>query len=266
MRLDDRGVGESGGVFDIATTQDFASDIEAALSFLIKHKSINPGKIGLLGHSEGALIASKIAAKKNKIAFVVLMAGSGVSGIELLLAQNEALLQASGVPQDKVQKYLQLRQSQFEAAVRETDVACASERIRMIEQEFKANLTKQEQMELGLTSQSEQAIVVQLSTPWIRYFLAYNPFSDLQKMKMPVLAVTGSKDLQAPAKQNLVAIGKALKAGRNKNYLIKELPNLNHLFQTTTTGLPTEYGQIKEAISPVAIQAIGDWMKRVVNL
>ncbi|MBB6612867.1 alpha/beta fold hydrolase [Pontibacter sp. Tf4] len=265
LRLDDRGVGKSGGNFATATTDDFTTDIEAAYSYLKNYKGINPKKVGLLGHSEGALVAAKVAANHPTAAFVVLMAGSAVPGTELLVAQNEALLKTAGVPQETLQKYLQLRKAQFDVAATEPDLFKAATAIRELEQRAKASFTEQEQKQLGLTPQSEQAIVAQLSSPWMRNFLKYNPAPTLQKLKMPVLALNGTKDLQVPYQQNLPATEKALKAAGNKNYSIKELPNLNHLFQTATTGMVTEYGQLEETIAPVALETVSKWMKEVVK-
>ncbi|NDK55152.1 alpha/beta hydrolase family protein [Pontibacter fetidus] len=265
LRLDDRGVGKSEGNFATATTDDFATDIEAAYTYLKNNNVIEPQKIGLIGHSEGALVAAKVAAKHPDVAFVVLMAGTAVPGTELLIAQNKALLKAAGVPQAPLQKYLQLRKAQFEVAATETDLFKASDKIKQLEQTAKTNLTEQEQKQLGLTPQSQQAIVAQLSSPWMRYFLKYNPAPTLQKLKMPVLALNGTKDLQVPYQQNLPATEKALKAASNKKYTIKEMPGLNHLFQTATTGMINEYGQLEETIAPAALETISTWIKGVVK-
>ena len=265
LRLDDRGAGKSEGNAAAATTEDYATDARAAYTFLKGRKEINPKKIGLLGISEGALIASKVAAHNKDVAFVVLMAGSAVPGTDLLLAQNEALYRAGGTPPELLQKLLKLRRAQFEVAAGETDPSVAASRIRALEQEAKAGMSAAEQAQLGLTAQTEEATLAMLSSPWFRYFLAYNPAPTLQKLRMPVLAINGSKDLQVPAAQNLPATEKALKAGGNKQYTVKELPGLNHLFQTATTGLHIEYGQIEETMSPLALETISEWMKGVVK-
>lgn len=265
LRLDDRGVGKSEGKFATATTEDFASDIEAAYTYLKNFNKVNPKKVGLIGHSEGALVAAKVAARHPEAAFVVLMAGNAVPGTELLVSQNEALLKMAGMPQDLLQKYLQLRKAQFEVAATEKDAQKAAARIRQLEQEAKVNLTEQEQKQLGLTAQSEQTIVDQLSSPWMRYYLAYDPAPTLNKLKMPVLAINGTKDLQVPYQQNLPATEKALKAAGNKKYTVKPLPGLNHLFQTANTGGPAEYGQLQETIAPFTQDLIADWIKETVK-
>ncbi|MFD2514564.1 alpha/beta hydrolase family protein [Pontibacter locisalis] len=263
LRLDDRGVGKSGGDFNTATTEDFASDATAAFEYLKNHSSINKKKVGLVGHSEGALVAANVAAKNPEAAFVVLMAGNAVPGTELLVAQNKALLETAGVPQEQLQKYLALREAQFKVAASEKDVTKAAERIRKLDQEAKAQMNVEEQQQLGLTDKAEQTIVAQLSSPWMRYYLAYDPAPTLQKLKMPVLVLNGTKDLQVPYQQNLAAAEKALKAGGNKRYLVKELPQLNHLFQTSRSGSPAEYGQLEETFAPVALETISNWIKRV---
>ncbi|WP_439880238.1 alpha/beta hydrolase family protein [Pontibacter sp. MBLB2868] len=265
LRLDDRGVGKSGGNFAMSTTADFATDAAAAFTYLKDHQSINKKKVGLLGHSEGALIAEQVAATHPEVAFVVLMAGNAVPGTELLLAQNKALLENAGVPKEQLQQYLNLREAQFKVAATEKDVMKAAENIRQLEQKAKANMTAQEQQQLGLTDKAEQAIVAQLSSPWMRYYLAYDPAPTLQKLKMPVLAINGTKDLQVPYQQNLPATEKALKAGGNKKYTVVEMADLNHLFQTAKTGSPAEYGQLEETIAPTALEKIANWMKEVVK-
>jgi len=265
LRLDDRGVGKSGGNFSAATIQDFASDATAAYNFLKTQPGITSKKIGLIGHSEGASVAAKVAAQIPEVAFVVLMAGSAVPGAELLLAQNKALLQAAGIPREVLEPYLALRKAQFEVAANEPDVFKAADKIRKLQQEAKSNFNDQQQVQLGFTPQGEQAIVAQLSTPWYKYFLAYNPAATLQKLKAPVLALFGTKDLQVPSHQNMAATENALKAAGHKKYKVQELDGLNHLFQTATTGTVAEYGQLEETLSPVALETIAGWMKQVVK-
>ena len=265
LRLDDRGAGKSAGNPSTATTKDLVTDAQAAYTFLKTRKEVNPKKIGLLGISEGALIASSVAAVNKDVAFVVLMAGNAVPGVELLVSQNEAIFRATGLPDETLQKLLTLRRAQFEVAASGDDNDTAAIKIRSLEQEAKNQLTDQEKQQLGLTSQSESAITTQITTPWMRYYLAYDPAPTLQKLRMPVLALNGSKDVQVPAAPNLAATEKALKAGGNKRYTVKELPGLNHLFQTANTGLHTEYGVIEETMAPVAMETISEWMKGVVK-
>ncbi|WP_299987231.1 alpha/beta fold hydrolase [uncultured Pontibacter sp.] len=265
LRLDDRGAGKSGGNATMATTQDFASDAQAAYTFLKSQQLVNPKKIGLLGISEGALIASSVASTNKDVAFVVLMAGNAVPGTELILQQNEAIYKASGIPDTTLQKLLKLRDAQFKIVASEADLFEASQQTRALEREAKATMTEAEKQLIGLTQQGEDLMVAQLSSPWFRYYLAYDPAPALRQLKMPVLALNGSKDLQVPATANLAATEKALKAAGNKRYTIKELPGLNHIFQTADTGLPGEYATIEETMAPVALETISTWMKGVVK-
>ncbi|MDO6389970.1 alpha/beta fold hydrolase [Pontibacter sp. BT731] len=265
LRLDDRGAGKSGGNHTMATTQDFVSDAQAAYAFLKTHQQVNPKKIGLLGISEGALIASSVAAANTDVAFVVLMAGSAVPGVDLLVSQNEAILK-SQLPEATLQKYLQLRRAQFEVAASDAEVFEAAQKIRVLEQEARANLEeKDQQLAVMLSPQAENAVVAQITTPWMRHFLAYDPAPALQQLKMPVLALNGSKDLQVPAAANLAATEKALKAAGNKRYTIKELSGLNHIFQNADTGQVHEYATIEETMAPAALDTMSAWMKGVVK-
>lgn len=265
LRVDDRGVGQSEGNFATATTQDLASDGNAAFHFLKTQEGINPKKIVLIGHSEGALVAAKVAVQNPSTAFVVMLAGTGVPGTELMVAQNEAMLKAAGIPDNILRPYLELRRKQFEVAAKESDIFKASEKIRQLEQEAKADFTELEQQQLGLTPEGERVVVAQLSSPWFKYFLAHDPAPTLKKLKMPVLALNGTLDLQVPYQQNLPAIEKALKAGRNKRYQVQEMSGLNHLFQTAETGAISEYSEIEETIAPVVLETIGNWLKTVVR-
>ncbi|SIT94616.1 alpha/beta hydrolase [Pontibacter indicus] len=265
LRLDDRGAGKSGGNHAVATTQDFVSDAQAAYTFLKTHQQVNPKKIGLLGISEGALIASSVAAANKDAAFVVLMAGPAVPGVDLLVSQNEALLK-SQLPEESLQKYLKLRRAQFEVAASTTEVFEASRKVRELEKDARASLTEEDkQLAQLLVPQAENAVVAQIMTPWMRHFLAYDPAPALQQLKMPVLALNGSKDLQVPAAVNLAATEKALHSAGNKRYTIKELPGLNHIFQTADTGQVHEYATIEETLAPVALETISTWMKGVVK-
>jgi uncharacterized protein len=265
LRLDDRGFGKSEGDFATATTNDFASDINAAFEFLRKQPGVESKKVGLVGHSEGALIASKVAAQNKNVAFAVLLAGSGVRGVDLLVMQNEAILKIQDLPQNLLDQYLNLRRKQFEAAASDLPTPELQQKVRQLEQEAKDQMSSEEISKLGLSPQAEQSVVIQLSSPWMRFFLNYDPAVDLRRIKVPVLALIGSKDVQVPSQPNLAAIEKALKSGGNKRFVVKEMPGLNHLFQHANTGLPNEYGQIEETFAPVAMSTFEDWMKRVVK-
>lgn len=248
LRFDDRGTDGSKGNFATATTADFATDAEAAVQYLQTRKEINKKKIGLVGHSEGGMIAPMVAARNKEVAFIVLLAAPGVPGDQLLLLQTGKLARASGADDAAVQKVKEINKGAY-ALVAQTSNTEA----------LQAALTAYLQQQFNDEDQLK-AQVAQMTSPWMRYFIRYNPEPVLQKVKMPVLALNGSNDLQVPAKENLDGIRKAL--AKNKNVTVKELPGLNHLFQEAKTGLPQEYGTIEQTFSPAALAEISNWIGR----
>jgi len=260
LRVDDRGVGESTGDFSLATSEDFASDVLAGIEYLKTRKEINPEQIGLIGHSEGGLIAPMVAIKSPDVAFIILMAGTGLTGEEILYLQGALISRAMGISEEDITKNRQFNEKIFSLIKDEKDVKIIEEKLHQM---FMADWTELNEEEKNKIGDPEVFLEVQLQSllsPWLKFFLTYDPRPTLSKVKCPVLAINGEKDLQVPPKENLSAIEAALVAGDNKNFTIKEIPNLNHLFQTTQTGLPSEYAKIEETISPVALKIVGDWI------
>jgi uncharacterized protein len=247
LRVDDRGVGKSTGKFDDATTADLATDAEAGIAYLKTRSEVDPHKIGLIGHSEGGLIAPMVAARDSNVAFIVMMAGPGVPGDEILVEQRLLISEAAGES----------------PAAAEKDAAWERATLTLVKQE-KDNAVLEKELRDKLASMVPEAQIgpqIKLVTsPWFRYFLAYDPAPALRKVKCPVLAINGEKDLQVSPKQNLPAIRKALEEGGNQYVETDELPGLNHLFQTAKTGAPSEYGEIEETMSPVAMEKIASWI------
>jgi hypothetical protein len=248
LRADDRGFAKSTGMFSTATTADFATDAEAGVAYLKSRPEV-AGPIGLVGHSEGGIIAPMVAARNPDVAFIVMMANSGVRGDELLVMQGALISEASGVPHEAVEKSAVTERKALEVVKQETDADVTAKKLREL---------------LGTTIPEAQldAQIKQITSPWFRYFLVYDPAPALMKVKCPVLAINGDKDLQVPPKQNLPAIRKALQDGGNKNFEVDELAGLNHLFQTAKTGSPAEYAEIEETISPVALEKIAVWIAK----
>jgi pimeloyl-ACP methyl ester carboxylesterase len=254
LRVDDRGVGGSTGSVPDSTTENFAADVMAGIEFLKTRKEIDPEKIGLIGHSEGGAVASMVAAQNGDVAFIVLMAGMGLTGEEILYLQGAMIMKASGASAGQLAKQRATQESMFKILKEEKDPATAEKRLH---EELSRNLTEEAK------KKSEQAIAAQIkraNTPWFRYFLTLDPRPALRKVKCPVLALNGENDLQVPATENLREIEAALKAGGNKDVTIVSLPKLNHLFQTSETGSMSEYAKIEETIAPVALKTIGDWV------
>jgi len=260
LRVDDRGVGESTGNFSQATSVDFASDVLAGIEYLKTRKEINPEQIGLIGHSEGGIIAPMVAVKSPDVAFIVLMAGTGLTGEEILYLQGALISRAMGASGEDIAKNRQFNEKIFSLIKEEKDKKIIEEKLRQMFMEDWAELNEEEKSRIGDPEVFLKAQLQSLLSPWLKFFLTYDPKSTLSKVKCPVLAINGEKDLQVPPKENLSAIEEALKVGGNQNYTIKELPNLNHLFQTAQTGLPAEYAKIEETISPVALKIISDWI------
>ena len=188
-----------------------------------------------------------VAARNPDVSFIVMMAGSGVRGDELLVMQGKLISEASGITHDAAEESAATERKALEIVEKETDAAVAEKKLREL---------------LGPTVPEAQigAQIKQIMSPWFRYFLVYDPAPALMKVKCPVLAINGEKDLQVPPKQNLPAIQKALEAGGNPNFEVDELPGLNHLFQTAKTGSPREYAEIEETMSPVALEKIAGWI------
>jgi fermentation-respiration switch protein FrsA (DUF1100 family) len=247
LRADDRGTAKSTGNFAAATTADFSTDTEAGVSYLKTRPEIDPHKIGLIGHSEGGIIAPMVAARNRDVAFIVMMAGPGVSGDQILPAQIEAIEEAGGKSHEEAVK----------------DAAQERELIALVESEQdEAVLAKQLRAKMAgaLPEAMIGASIKEMTSPWFRYFMTYDPATALRQVTCPVLAINGEKDTQVLPRQNLPAIRAALEQANNKHFEIDELPGLNHLFQTAKTGAPGEYASIEETISPVALEKMTSWI------
>jgi pimeloyl-ACP methyl ester carboxylesterase len=263
LRVDDRGVGESTGDFSQATSEDFASDVLAGVEYLKTCKEIDPKKIGLIGHSEGGLIAPMVAVKSPDVAFIVLMAGTGLTGEEISYLQGALIAKAMDASEEDIAKNRRFNEKIFSVIKEEKDKKMAEERLHQMFMEYWEKMSEEEKNIIGDIGDPEEYLEAQLQnllSPWLKFFLTYDPKPTLSKLKCPVLAINGEKDLQVPPKENLSAIEEALVAGGNKNFIVKELPGLNHLFQTAQTGVPSEYAKIEETISPIALKIITDWI------
>jgi len=254
LRYDDRGVFESTGDITIATTEDFASDAYSGVEFLKTLPEIDASRIGLIGHSEGGMIAPMLAsAYPEEIAFIVLMAGPGEPAAKVLLDQGDLIGRAGGVSETEIQRMHTMKEKIILIVLNEPNDAAAERKIQTIIDQSYPELSRSDRIQLA---QQFYVFVV----PWMRYFLAFDPKDYLTKVKCPVLAINGSMDLQVPAKSNLQAIENYLIEGGNTQFEIKELPNLNHLFQTANTGSPNEYESIAETLAPIALNAMKDWI------
>lgn len=260
LRVDDRGVGGSSGPAQSATSADFAADVRGGVAFLKQHAKIDAKHIGLAGHSEGGLIAPMVAAESRDIAFLVLIAAPGVPGEEILYEQGVLLARAGGTSEADIARNRALQKKLFTIAKRQSEPDVLRRDLQAAWKETVATWDEAARRSPGASETNMKAQIAMLVSPWMRYFLEYDPRPALHKVKCPVLAINGAKDLQVASKQNLGAIEAALVAGGHKDHTLRELPDLNHLLQTCTTGAATEYGEIEETMAPVALELIASWI------
>ena len=265
LRCDDRGTAKSTGDFSKATDSDFVKDTEAQVAYLLTRKEINPKRIGLVGHSEGGIVAPRVAAKSGEVAFIVMLAGLGVPMDELLVRQGHDIALVMGASEEVIAKNAATQRATFEIVKTEQDPAAAEAAVRKLIREQLASLTAEQRQAVGLSDDMVDAQVKMVLTPWFRELIAYDPRPTLKAVKCPVLAINGEKDLQVAASENLPAIRAALAAGGNQNVKTVALPGLNHLFQTCQTGAISEYAQIEETFNPAAMKLVGDWILEVAS-
>ena len=260
LRIDDRGVGGSTGNPATSTTDDYAGDVLAGVQFLKARLEIDSKKIGLIGHSEGGLIAPIVATRSGDVAFIVMMAGTGLPGDEIIYLQGRLIAKALGANNSLLDWNAKAQKRFMDIVKIEPDNAKAHTKLLTAEKEIVADYPDQTAKTTELITKTLEGQLKSFETPWFRYFLTFDPRPTLQKVKCPVLALVGEKDLQVPPKENLSEIEKALKKGGNTRVIVKELPGLNHLFQVCQTGSPSEYARIEETVSPLALKEIGDWV------
>jgi len=263
LRVDDRGVGGSDGAREGLTSEDFAGDVAAGGAFLRSQGEIDSRRIGVIGHSEGGLIGPMVAAADPSIAFVVMLAGPGVTGAELLKVQNEMILGAAGMPDDYVAKQIELQLSLWQAMTSEMGEDVVDERLGTL-LDFQLSSLPANERELARDN-AFAAAKAQATSAWLRFFLVTDPAVYLEKVRAPVLALNGTLDLQVSAEQNLPAVQAALARGGNTDVTIQRLEQLNHLFQQATTGQVGEYGTIEETFSPAALEIMAVWLSERVG-
>jgi alpha-beta hydrolase superfamily lysophospholipase len=259
LRYDDRGIGKSQGSQLNATSADFATDAEAAFTFLKGNPKINAKAIGLIGHSEGGLIAPIVASTNQAIAFIVALAGPGVTGQQIIIRQSQDISRLSGISEEQIKKSTETNKKLYAVLRKEKDNKKAELKILAIYKEIleKGKASKEDTEKA--VNQLKATFGAQTYT-WFRYFIVTDPAIFWKKVKCPVLALNGEKDLQVSAIENLPAIEKALKSSGNNSVKTVKLPGLNHLFQQCNTGLPSEYGEIEQTFSPEVLQIMSDWI------
>ncbi|WP_019948865.1 alpha/beta hydrolase family protein [Hymenobacter aerophilus] len=257
LRYDDRGTAQSGGIYKDALTADFTADAQAALAYLRTRPDIKPRQVGLIGHSEGGLIAWQAAAQPKGPDFVVSLAGPGVPGDAVLLRQQADLGHAAGADSAAIGANRRLHKALFAALRRLPATASTTEATQQL-------AAVMQQQVPAMSSEEAQKQAAGLTAPWLRSFLLTDPATYLAKVKVPVLALNGTTDLQVAADENLPAIERGLKAARNSHATVRALPGLNHLFQTDPQAT-SHYADIEETFAPSALQVVGDWLATAVR-
>ena len=261
LRADDRGVGKStGGTVDDATTDELAGDTVAGINFLKTRSEVARDRIGLIGHSEGGIIAPLIASRNKDVAFIVMLAGSGVPGDQIVERQSALLQRAAGVPQETVDRESAEMKDVLRSIESDVDPVKVRQQIRAMVTDQLAGLTATTRPSDFVVNAQTNASMQSLNTRWFRYFLTLDPRIALRKVTVPALVLNGEKDLQVDPDQNLPEIAKAFAEAGNHDVTIHRLPGLNHLFQTAKTGAVDEYSKIDETFNLAAIEEIRDWI------
>lgn len=265
LRVDDRGIGKSTGSFSDATSADFADDARASFDYLLSRPEVNKKKAGLIGHSEGGMIAPMIASGHKGVNFIVLLAAPGVKISELMAEQNAAIFRRAGISKSAIDAYIPLYQSLFKAVLSTTDSAIAILKAKVELRNWSMHTDSAALKELSLLSSENQeklavAMADELKGKWFRYFMSFDPTPYLEALNCKVLALNGTEDIQVVAGTNLAGIEAALKKSKSKTFTVKPLPGLNHLFQQCKACTIAEYAQLEETFSPAALEEINNWL------
>lgn len=260
LRYDDRGVGKSKGNFAQATTADFAQDASAAVAFARTVPEVDPQKIGIIGHSEGGLVAPMVASTDKQLAWIILLAGPGVNGEQILYSQGPLMIAAEGGSEASQQQQLRMQKLTFQSL---KEVAKGGDKESKVQSVIDALLKDQPDVSADARTNVEQSVRLnwaEMEKPWFQFFVAHEPGPVLEKVKCPVLALNGALDRQVDPKLNLPKISEHLTKGGNTRFKVREFEGLNHLFQTCKTGGISEYELIEETIAPSVLTEIGDWI------
>jgi len=260
LRVDDRGVGGSSGHLPSSSSADLAEDALAGVRFLQERGEIDARRIGLIGHSEGAMIAPLAASMSDEVAFIVMLAGPGVPGDLVLVRQMELILRSAGQEKKRIKEILAAQRKLLDLVLADAEYDSVLEQMRKLTEyqmasDPVATRPSSEVLENRLREETNN-----IMSTWFRFFLRHDPGKTLRKVEVPVLALFGELDLQVDPQQNLPKVEEALKAAGNADFTIKSLPGLNHLFQKADTGSIGEYATIEETIDPVALETINVWI------
>ncbi len=267
LRVDDRGIGKTTGNFNNSTTADFAKDVEAGITYLTTRNDVDLNSIGLLGHSEGALIAPMVASQTKKVAFIILLAGPGIKIVDLMEQQNADVMLSSGIAKTDVNLYRPLYTKLATAIINTADSLEAAQEASRIFDKWQAKTpVSTVKNTTGIVTEKDKdefinSFVKALSGKWFSYFMKMNPADHLSKINCPVLAINGEKDVQVAAKPNLSAIKNEFNKNNNNKVKTVEMRGLNHLFQHCKKCTVTEYGELEETFDLETLKLISEWIQ-----
>jgi len=261
IRYDDRGLGKSTGDVVNATTYDLSLDAESVVKFIRNDNRLKDMKIGIIGHSEGGMIAPMVAARNSDVDFIVMLAGPAIEMSTLLARQNYDIIKSSGQSEDIAKQYSKLASEAYKV-VKNKKLSTDEKKTRVAETIKKMNSLVSEE---ASDENAIQESVDELFSPWMYYALNFNPQDYLCKVKIPLLALNGDKDVQVYSKDNLAGVVKAMKKAKNSNYKTLELKGLNHLFQKCIFGSPNFYSKNEETFNEDAMKVITEWINGIAN-
>jgi alpha-beta hydrolase superfamily lysophospholipase len=266
LRFDKRGIGKSEGTFSLdLTSKDFADDVLAGIEYVKTRKEIDSHTIGLIGHSEGGMIAPMVAVESNDVSFLILMAGVVATSIDYNIGQVAMQLRADGVTEKMIEYDSILRQRLFQIIAKETEGNIVEEKLLKITKQYLCDLPEDLKREVKkflftINNKNYKEVVKLLNSKWYRFFLSYKPVETLKKIKIPILTMNGDLDFIVSSKISLPIINEALKKAKNNNFKIMEFSGLNHWFQICRTGTIMEYGKTEETISSIVLNEIKEWI------
>ncbi len=266
LRADDRGTGETNGIYEEATTSDFARDAQAGIDYLKQRPEVDAKRIGVIGHSEGGQVALMLGADSPDVAFVISLAGVGVDGLQILKLQNDAILRTTpGMTPERVDQFMSLFNTLFDKVhavplEEPLDVPLRQAFDQWVAQQDEATL-KAVNFNDGRDEMFFSRYLRQAQGRWYREMISYDPEDYIPRIHQPVLALNGDKDIMVPAKENLASIKQLLDKGGNMRYKIVELPGLNHMFQRCKECTREEIPDLEDVFSEEALQIMGDWLR-----
>lgn len=264
LRMDDRGVGSSTDLTgEVSSTLDYVDDVLYLVEYLKTRSDVDINKIGLLGHSEGAIVAYIVASKIKDIAFLISLAGSTIRGDSLILEQVKIAMREENVPDSIYYQTIALQNEVFEIVRNDGDFQkLRSILLRQAKRQLEAYPENiRTQIPEQLIQRNIQLQLENLKSKWFKTFISLDPMEFLPKLNCPVLFLFGGKDTQVPPSLMLTKLEKLVK-GKKKLFTIKIFSDGNHLFQKAKSGSHSEYGILPKKFVPGFKQTIVDWLNK----